>query len=1107
MTRLQDEVARARSLTDLDSTLLVEAAAGTGKTALIAGRVVVLLTRHIHPANIAAITYTEPAASQLASRVQEYASGLLAGKVPKALHVAFPNGLDEAQEAALTTGMANLDALTAVTIHSFCQKIILAYAVEADIDPGAQIIDKDSRDAVYSGIVNRWLRRRLDTVTDKGDPVSVISRANPRGVVAEIQSLAKYRLEHRRAVVPPANVVGRPDQDLITAVSEFGAWLRKYSHPGEAEELFKNLTEVAEFYRDSLVDEPSFSHLWTLAHPSHFSAMKPGKKSTDLKAPRMKGVWKEFAGDARGAQLNEEMMGHFETISGAYRNLRSKISAAVLAGIDNELAEILRDYDDYRRSAAVLDFDDLITKAHALIEGHDDIRIALSKQYRHILVDEFQDTDEVQCAILFAIGAMQKAALWTNNMLRPGALFMVGDPKQAIYAFRGANVATYAKARDALVRQDSGATLHLTANFRSRPRILTHANECFAPAFVGVGQPEYVPLAPTRDAGNKPAVLKLTVDLPPQPGANEFKIADAIRLSEAEAVCSACMHLLKNYRIEDEDGARALRPGDIALLSPQATGLEIYEGVFADWGLPFGSLAGKGLYRRQEVQDVLALVRTLADPRDDVAFGALMRGPLVGLTDQELLNITTGLPGDQQSKRFCVTTTPEFIGHSIARGVVACLQDLQRRTRTTTPALLLGEAVDRLLVPAILAGREKHRWLQAVANIDEVIRRAGQYDVLGFKAFARDLQDDWARRNEWERRAEGKEGRVDGDGTVTIVSMHGAKGLEWPIVIPINMVTRSRRESEYVHRTDDNTLHWLIGRVASPELEGAMAFAADQARREHVRLWYVACTRARELFVVPNLLQADEQAWSRIVDLRCEQLEELELPANVGERATDTQQSGNQQTSAVFESEMAKIDGSSQPMIWRRASDGDSDRDAEVEAKVPDEQPALETVPVGGGRVRGLILHKLMEEVLSGECPEAPADLERRAVELVEQLVDKSNLDARPDAQEMSDKVCRTLAIPEIAATRAAFLPEIPVYAVLTGADGQRYSLAGRVDALANVQDTLIPFDWKSDINPTAEDVATHSAQLMDYLDATGAAKGALVYMTPSIVQWVTRRS
>lgn len=1099
MTQLADRSARRRALTDLDSTLLVEAAAGTGKTALMAGRVTMLLARGTQPGEIAAITFTELAASELSVRVHRYVNELLAERVPAPLREALPNGLDAAQRHAMSAAAAKLDELTTATIHAFCQTVISSYAAEADIDPGAQMLDAVQAAAAFDSIFEQWLKRRLNSPERPGDPIVVLSRQDPRRVVSTLQELARFRLKHRDARALPADLTGRPDIDLVEAVADFRRWIVAQPVEPKTFELLGELDTLANFYVGSFETPPDFPRLWALAHPIRLSCMR--KNTFDLIRPRRKSAWEKVAGKDLGGRLNEEAGQYFDRVDHCFRVVLGRIATALVASLSDELDEVLDDYAAFKRAAAVLDFDDLLERARALVRDHDPVRHALGTRYRHIFVDEFQDTDPIQSEILFLIAAEDRAPHWQDSVLSPGALFMVGDPKQAIYRFRGADVGSYAQARAAIERRWPNNIIQITANFRSRPDILTHVNRCFETPLSGAGQPGYVALTATIDppAHDLPCAARITVDVPPN------SRSEHIRDAEAEAVAELCMRLIGNLDILDDQGAMVpLTPGGIALLAPTGTELWRYERALEQRGLPIASQAGKGLFRRQEVQDMLALARALADVGDTLAFGALMRGPLVGLTDEELLDVTASLPQDPDRPnaipRFSLLTDPSDVTHPIARRTLSVLRDLRARARTTTPALLLAEAAERLAIRPILAAREGDRSARAAANVEAFLERARPYGVTGLKRFVRDITKDW------KQGVAASEGRVDAEGdAIEIITIHSAKGLEWPVVIPINTGTLLRSREPFVHRASDNTLHWVIGDVVPPDLLLALASDDESLARERERLWYVACTRARELLVVPELPQAEQRSWARIVDLAHHDLPLLGLSRFAPAAHLVAADPPNGQRPEIFEAERAAVAAASVRLRWLQPSNQDPDRMPVTEAIVIDAGEAPETeLPIGAGRVRGLVLHKVMEEVLTGELGEDLAGFADRARDLIAELViDREDEAGLPEADEIASTAWRTLHLPEIAALRPRLVPEWPIYALLADAS-EPTALAGRIDAVA-LDDgrAAVVLDWKSDIAPTEEDMRIHSGQLEDYLRATGASRGALVYMTPGNVRWV----
>jgi CRISPR-associated exonuclease Cas4 len=788
MRRLADNAARVRALSELRSTLLVEAAAGTGKTALMAGRLTMLLAAGAEPRSIAAITFTELAASALGARVHRYVDELVAGRgpIPEPLQPALPGGLTDTQRRALSAAANKLDELTATTIHAFCQTIICSYAVEADIDPGTRILDATQAEAAFDAVFEQWFRRRLNGPARVDDPIAALSQDDPHRVVATLQALARFRLAHRGARTPAADLSGRPDIDLVETVADFRRWLSAQPVEPKTGELVGHLETLASHFAGSFEGPPAFDVLWRLAHPERLPCMR--RHTFDLFMARTRTAWDKAAGKSRGGELEEEAGRYFTRVDHSYRLILGRVATALVAKLSAELDEILADYAAFKRAAAVLDFDDLLERARKLVCEHDAVRRDLGRRYRHIFVDEFQDTDPIQAEILFRIAADDSAPRWQDSVLRPGALFMVGDSKQSIYRFRGADIGSYGEARGAIARRWPDNIVQITANLRSRPAILTHINRCFAVPLSAKGQPGYEPLVPSIDPPDHelPCATKITINVPP-----DSRPAD-IRDAEAAAVADVCVRLIGNVKIcGDNDELAPLTPGGVALLAPTGAELWRYERALEARGLPIASQAGKGLFRRQEVQDFVALARVLADAGDTLAFGALMRGPLVGLTDEELLDITAALPpanGRRDSiSYFSLRTEPDYVVHPTARRILAILRDLRRRARTTTPALLLAEAAERLAVRAILSAREGTQSARAAANVEAVLEKARPYGVKGLKRFVRDLSRDWRLGRACD------EGRVDADGdAIELITIHSAKGLEWPVVIPINTATLLR---------------------------------------------------------------------------------------------------------------------------------------------------------------------------------------------------------------------------------------------------------------------------------------------------------------------------
>ena len=541
-----------------------------------------------------------------------------------------------------------------------------------------------------------------------------------------------------------------------------------------------------------------------------------------------------------------------------------------------------------------------------------------------------------------------------------------------------------------------------------------------------------------------------------------------------------------------------LKPGDIALLSPGHTELWRYERALEQRGLAVSSQAGQTLMRRQETQDILALLRVLTDSSDVLAFGALMRGPLVGLSEQELLDITAALPPGEagQATYFTVRTDPALVKHPLARSILEELTILRKLAPIATPSLILATAIEQLNARVIIAARHKNRNARALANLDALIERARRYGVAGLRAFVRDLQGDW------ERKVRVPEGRIDAaEDAIEIVTIHSAKGLEWPVVIPINSTTELYRGDQFVHRQSDNTLHWMLGGVAPPDLAAARAEESEEDADQRGRIWYVACTRARDLLILPSIPQAAKDSWFSSINLRQNELPELDLSAFPKPTARPAPSSPNEQSADVFAAEQRRIDENATLIVWRRPSDHDPDRFGDpLESVVIAETIAEHPDIVGAGALRGIILHKLIEEFLTGELVSTKKAATARADVLLSQLVSGGGDNGpRPEPLEMADTALRTLALPEIAVLRPHLVSELAIWAAR-----DTYLVAGRADALAIRENKIdVALDWKSDVKPTTSIRAAYAGQLRDYLHATGAARGALVFMSLGEVVWV----
>lgn len=1111
---LKDDGARRDAINLHDRSILVEAGAGSGKTAVMAGRIAVMLAEGVSPRSIAAVTFTELAASELLSRVREFVADLTTGEIAAELRVALPNGLSQAQRDNLAAASAAIDEITCSTIHGFCQRLIKPYPAEADIDPGAGVMDRNQADLTFLEIVDGWLRERLSG--GQGGILAEMVLHSPGETVALIHKIAENLRRRRTLSAPPVSQLDAHLTAFGQVTADFAGFMGSAAAAEpETAAIIERLAEMATALAngaDPATPAGLVRLLTSRPHPDLCT------KASVFASYRKKGKWAAAAkqaglSKADADRLNDAAEIHYTACCDAWVSLVQAAAGHALAALIEQARPILQRYRDHKRASAQLDFDDLIFAARDLLRDHDDVRGALGRRFAHVLVDEFQDTDPLQTEIFWRLCGepVDGADDWTGFRIRPGALFLVGDPKQAIYRFRGADVGAYVQARDAFRAQDTGSLLSISTNFRSCASILTFVNERFEVALAADGQPGFTALDPFHDDRSDLCVAALDIAVADENGKAS---AEQQRDAEADAIADLCARLIGSHPIIDRrSGAeRPCQPGDIALLAPTGAELWRYEEALERRGVPVATQAGKGLFRRQEVQDLIALTRVLADRRDTLALGALLRGPLVGLTEEELLDVVWGLPRSEEKPdripRLDLSVDPAVIGHPLAREVIARLQSLSRRGNSTTPHELLSQAVDVMRVRPLLFERHRGQAERALANVDLYLSLSTGYAVRGLRAFAE------AMTAAWSDEARAVEGRPDAqEEAVALFTMHAAKGLEWPIVIPVNTMTGVMPPESAVIDRQTETFYCPVLGVPPQGYDAARDAEKDELDRERIRLWYVAATRARELLVLPRLdITPSKSAWIGLVDLSLAALPGLDVShLPVGFAATAAGAT-NTQTRASFAAEAETIAARKARLTWLAPSRDENAAGSVLEEEeaalwtgsADDHPPELNAAtPVQGGRERGLILHKLMEEVLTGETPEAESALTDRASELIRALgkVPVADPAAGLSAGELASCVARTLILPEIAALRPELLAEFPIYALRDGGS-EIVATAGIADALtvSNDHRPVMVVDWKSDVNPNAQTLDHYRAQVRAYLDMTGAERGLIVLMTRGTV-------
>ncbi len=1099
MTRLVHHDARVHALATFDRNLLVEAGAGSGKTALLAGRIALLLASGVAPANVAAITFTELAAAELAERVQRFVHQLLADEVDVALRPALPDGLTPEQREHLTAAAERLDDLTCTTIHGFAHDLIRPYPSEADVDPGARVLDPEAAELLRADVFRDWLHTRLgadgDTQPDDAIAAWILHDGARDGTVKRLRDLAAtVESAPEVHVHAPGPSVLAAFERVANGVAAFERLTRERPSPPGAHDRAAALSAYVEVLTSER-HRPAYLAATALTASKSNVCTAAFTKAGSTRAFGLKTVWTKI--DPTAAADAQEL---YDLIRADVSTLHQAAADHLLAGVARDLPQVGAAYRKRKRAAALIDFDDMLDVALAMLTRYDEVRRALAQRYRHVLIDEFQDTDPRQAEIVWRLTGEPRAAgdPWERWPSRPGARFVVGDPKQAIYRFRGADVDTYLRLRD----QWDGDLLHVRVNFRSLPDILEHANRAFAAPLTRAGQPGYDDLAPHREPAAGPAVRHLHVAAPETddaPGVGDLRDA------EAEAVAALCATLLREPHLANR---ASLAARDIALLAPAGTSLWLYERALERHGVAVVSQAGKGFFRRQEVQDLVALTRALADTRDTLALGAVLRGPLIGASEEALLDAATGLRDATGHRSVRIDTDPGLVPAGPVRDALQVLGPLARRAHLTTPHALLCDAVAALDVRSHLLLRHGARAERALANVELFLDRARPFASRGLRAFAHDAWRAWA---DAERTVEG---RPDPErDAVTLITVHAAKGLEWPVVIPVNTVgTPKGAEGPYLDRRDGRLADTVLGHATS-DVDTLQAREQAALEQERVRLWYVAATRACNLLVLPvHDFDVHDGAWLRQVEWPEPTAALLQPPAEPQPRPRVSRPDAAQ-TRERFVAEAERIAAATPRLRWDRPS-----RHAELDhaATLP---PAAEPAPTsrlddafddaiavddpatitGRGVTRGLLLHALLEELIHGLLPADEAALQARAATLLPRLAPTTT---PPDPAEIARCALRAWLHPDVRPYHGRLVAELDVAGSAVEGDVEVLS-TGVVDALALAPDGSVEaiIDWKSDVRASDETRGQYQRQVWMYQRLVGAERRLVVYATTGEVE------
>lgn len=821
--------------------LVVRAGAGTGKTHalvtlylhLVGG--VTASRRRVAPPRLAVVTFTEKAAGELKERIRARLGAIVAAPetldrgeatlaaAARELGVALPDA------AAWAEALASLGAAPIGTFHSFAANLLRRHAARAGIDPEFTLLEEAE---VTSRATQAAERAILDAlVAGDGGVEELVAQlgfralGRGRGLVELLAELRARRAEEGRGAEGlqgnyEASVIARA---LDAAVARFAAIAERL--PALAAGM-SPATTSATVARELCARLPAldFRHGDDVA-----LVMREARK---VRVPAA-AAWKQALEEAA------------EPLRDAQTSLRAVPLAAALARL---VALIEEHYRAYKQRAGVVDFADLLTMARDLLRDDPSVRAAVRARFDAVLVDEFQDTNPVQAELVRLVGGRQP----DDDGAR---LFVVGDRKQSIYEFRGADVGVFARAADEILDRGGREEL-LTQSRRSAPSLLALTNALFASALAGY-DPAKDDLSPFRD------------DAPATAGAELLKVAPGpsaeCRRREARAVARRIGEL--------RDGGRRL--GEIAILLRRFSHLYDYLDALRGHGIPHFVVRGRGFFAAEEIRDLACALSVIDDPDDRLALVALLRSPIVGVSDETVARLALA---DQLRTRALVdasTPLPESLPPAERAALLrfgARFSELRQVADRLGPAACAQAIVDDGdLVPLLAATPDGE---QRVANLMRLVEKAREFEARGgdLRAFANWLRRAAAPGGE----AQAAEAQVadEGDDVVRVMTVHQAKGLEFPVVFVPACGALERHdyapivydagEGLGVKLRDERAPQQWVHSIASRRVTEVRK---KRQTDESLRVFYVAATRARDLVVFSGEpVRAHQACWRQHLD-------------------------------------------------------------------------------------------------------------------------------------------------------------------------------------------------------------------------------------------------
>ncbi|MCF6094727.1 UvrD-helicase domain-containing protein [Microaerobacter geothermalis] len=911
------------AITELHKNLVVSAGAGSGKTWVLTERYLEKLNHGIRADEIVAITFTEKAAAEMKERIRSAVTKMAR------------RAKEDEEKRFWQKKRKELNYSMITTIHGFCARLLRDHPLEAGVDPHFQVLDGTEASLLLQETIQEMVEKALE----KGDERSRLLYAEfsssfllQQVVYSLYESLKTYHVSDETVIKETEKSLFRRKEKFLQARSRlfqlFDALEEEFAllEKGLGKKRPPTYLDIYRRWRDQFRQYSSLIETWDGTYTDAY-----GNMMENLLA----GMWRK-AGSDQFKRLHGELK---ETLQTLLLFAEAPHYVEVVKALVSLVEEVTQSYETVKRSRYAVDFSDLETLTVKLLTEHHHVVEKWQKKIKYLMVDEFQDTNSLQKAIFDLLSSRGEKI----------NLFVVGDGKQSIYKFRGADVEVFQQIGEH-IKQHGGESVSLQKNFRTQQRLIAYMNDFFSRLMIKVeGDKDFYVTYEPLEAQRCPEHTQPTVELlgycwqKENSSGDEEEEEESWRQIEAARIAGRIKEMVKKgesliWRKEGEEAKEkpsSVQYGDIAILLSARTHMHVYEQALYEQGIPYVVVGGRQFYQKQEILDVLNLLKLIQNSEDEIALLGFLRSPFVHLNDETLFWLTRN--HSLRHAFYSLEIKPETVTDEEWQKLIKArtwLSQWKFLRLTEGVYAVLHQVLEDTGFPQILLSLENGQ--QRLANVMKFLDMVKEWvDHRGYELY------DFIQHMKvmLEKQIQEEEASVieDRGNAVILMTIHASKGLEFPVVVlpdlQRDLLKGGGAFSRAIYRPNIGLGIQLNREESKPIGDGMFDELKEEEKsrelQEARRLLYVAMTRARDYL----LLVGSQKVTKRVTE---------EYKNNWLDWIV--KHLGYQQLSELKGSHQPCIEaeGWSMKLTWELSESGENDEENDVPHDIPEDMTDIE---------------------------------------------------------------------------------------------------------------------------------------------------------------------